>query len=409
MRLAAPAKVSHLVMLSGEAAADDERAHLALLCDTLDVPLPGHGVGQYFVDLGAFKLRWERHTEFAAWTFVREGAMAAATFDRPFADLPLGHVPGEWLSALPGEALVNLAVTVLPHEVAPPVEEQLEELFENPVGGGIAGGAARAWTDFRLHEGVGRILVHDHGLGLGRRGRLVQRLIEIETYRMLALLGLPLARATAPQVTAIDDRLADLTARLRDSTTAETQRGLLDEALGLGAEIERLANATKYRFSATRAYHELVERRIDELRECDADETPALQRIGSFLRRRLTPAVRTCESVRERLETASRHLARAANLLRTRIELEGAEQNRGVLAAMNRRGRLQLRLQQTVEGLSVAAISYYVVGLLGILFKAVPVALMPVDVATAQAVSVPLVVVLAWRLARRLRKRPGEP
>ncbi len=97
MRLNAPAKVSHLVMLSGEDAAPDERSHLALLCESFDVSVPDHAARQFFADFGTFKLRWERHTEFAAWTFVRESAIAAATFDQPFADLPLGHVPAEWL------------------------------------------------------------------------------------------------------------------------------------------------------------------------------------------------------------------------------------------------------------------------------------------------------------------------
>ncbi|MFP6756776.1 MAG: DUF3422 family protein [Alphaproteobacteria bacterium] len=114
MRLDAPAKVSHLVMLSGEDAAPDERSHLALLCESFDVSVPDHAARQFFADIGAFKLRWERHTEFAAWTFVRESAMAAATFDQPFADLPLGHVPGEWLATLPGHALVAIDISLMP-------------------------------------------------------------------------------------------------------------------------------------------------------------------------------------------------------------------------------------------------------------------------------------------------------
>jgi uncharacterized membrane-anchored protein len=405
MRLAAPAKVSHLVMLSGEDAAADERAHLALLCDSLDVAQPDHEARQYFADFGAFKLRWERHTEFASWTFVREGAVAAATFDRPFGDLPIRHVPGEWLSALPGEALVRVELALLPREVAPPRHDQIDGLFEHAVGGLVGDGTAQVWTDFRPYDGATHILVHDLALTHGRRGRLVQRLIEIETYRMLALLAFPLALAHAPEVTAIDRRLADLTQRLRRAEAADAQRALLDEALALGAEIERIANATSYRFSAARAYYELVERRIEELREQRVpNEEPGAQQLGQFVRRRLTPAMRTCESVRERLETASRHLSRTANLLRSRIELDLAEQNRAQLAVMNRRGRLQLRLQRTVEGLSVAAISYYVVGLFAVVYEALPAAARPVEAGVATGLSVPVVVLLAWHLIRRLRR-----
>ena len=173
----------------------------------------------------------------------------------------------------------------------------------------------------------------------------------------------------------------------------------------MGAEIERIAAATNYRFSAARAYHELAEQRIDDLRERSAhDQEPGMQPLGQFLRRRLRPAMRTCESLRDRLETASRHLARAANLLRSRIELDLAEQNRAQLAAMNRRSRLQLRLQRTVEGLSVAAISYYVVGLVGTILEAIPVRSLPVSVTVATGLSVPFVLLLAWILMRRIHR-----
>src|SRR3546814_8262212 len=86
--------------------------------------------------------------------------------------------------------------------------------------------------------------------------------------------------------------------------------------------------------------------------------------------RRLAPAMRTCESAAGRLETLASRVGRASNLLRTRVDIELEAQNRDVLMSMNRRARLQLRLQETVEGLSVVAISYYVVGLVGYAAKA---------------------------------------
>jgi uncharacterized membrane-anchored protein len=168
---------------------------LALLCERFDVSVPDHAARQFSADFGAFKLRWERHTEFAAWTFVRESAMAAATFDQPFADLPLGHVPAEWLATLPGHALVAINISLMPRELSSPTADLIEELFTDPVGGPVADGAASIWTDFRRHGGRNRILIHDVSLTRGRRGRLLQRLIEIESYRMFALLAFPLARA----------------------------------------------------------------------------------------------------------------------------------------------------------------------------------------------------------------------
>ena len=76
-----------------------------------------------------------------------------------------------------------------------------------------------------------------------------------------------------------------------------------------------------------------------------------------------------CESVDRRLAAAAERIDRASNLLRTRVEIEREAQNQLLLGAMNRRAKLQLRLQQTVEGLSVVAISYYAIAVLGYVFK----------------------------------------
>ncbi|MFZ4534143.1 MAG: DUF3422 family protein, partial [Alsobacter sp.] len=127
-----------------------------------------------------------------------------------------------------------------------------------------------------------------------------------------------------------------------------------------------------------------------------------------FLSRRMAPAMRTCTMLEERQHQLSEKLSRAANLLRTRVDVEIERQNRDVLSAMNERTRLQLRLQQTVEGLSVAAISYYVVGLAAYVFKGLSdVGLLPVDAGTATAAAVPLAILGVWAVVRRIR-RSGE-
>jgi uncharacterized membrane-anchored protein len=74
---------------------------------------------------------------------------------------------------------------------------------------------------------------------------------------------------------------------------------------------------------------------------------------------------------------------------------------------MDRRAKLQLRLQQTVEGLSVAAIVYYVAGLIGYLAKAARSAGARVDTDIAVGVSVPIVAALALWGMRRMRRRLG--
>src|SRR3546814_19661742 len=107
--------------------------------------------------------------------------------------------------------------------------------------------------------------------------------------------------------------------------------------------------------------------------------------------RRLAPAMRTCESTAGRLETLASRVGRASNLLRTRVDIQLEAQNRDVLVSMNRRARLQLRLQETVEGLSVVAIRYYTVELAAHAAKVDHAAARPVDTEVATATAIPRV------------------
>jgi uncharacterized membrane-anchored protein len=273
---------------------------------------------------------------------------------------------------------------------------------DTTAGSRIAGGGALAWTDFRLHEdGFGRILARDIRLTPRQAGRMMQRLYEIETYRMMALLALPVAREAAPAITRIGDELARLTQSLTGIAGLDDERRLLDRLVALSAEAERIAAATQYRFGAGRAYYALVRRRIEELRE---ERIEGLQTIAEFMDRRLAPAMRTCESVGERLEAISARLARVSALLRARVEVALEAQNRDLLASMDRRARLQLRLQQTVEGLSVAAITYYVVGLVAYAAKAAHGLGLRLDPELAAGAAVLPVAALAWWAIKRIRR-----
>lgn len=118
----------------------------------------------------------------------------------------------------------------------------------------------------------------------------------------------------------------------------------------------------------------------------------------------------TCRMVEERQGMLSRKLMRTAELLRTRIQFELEQQNRVVLSSMNRRASLQLRLQQTVEGLSVAAVSYYVVGLLKYLFEgaAKTGVLYGISPTLLTGLSVPLIIMLVWMVTRRIHHKFKE-
>jgi uncharacterized membrane-anchored protein len=216
------------------------------------------------------------------------------------------------------------------------------------VGSGIAGGAAVALTDLRVHgDGFSRFLILDRGMTPRQAGRMVQRLLELETYRMLALLALPVARGLAPHLDASERELARVTAALASNALAKDEPALLDRLTRLEAEIEDRQTSNHYRFSAATAYHELVQRRIEELRE---ERIHGLQTFHEFTERRLAPAMSTCRAVAARQESLSRHVARATQLLSTRVDVARERQNQAVLESMNRRAKMQLRLQQTVEG-----------------------------------------------------------
>jgi uncharacterized membrane-anchored protein len=269
------------------------------------------------------------------------------------------------------------------------------------VGGGVAGGGAMAVTDFRIHsDGFSRFLLQDRNLTPRQAGRTIQRLLEIEAYRMMALLALPVARALGEALTQSERELGGITELLANAQ-ADDETRLLDRLTRLEAEIESRYTKNLFRFSASAAYYGLVLRRIAELRE---QRLGGLQTIEEFLGRRLTPAMDTCQAVAARQESLSQRVARASQLLSTRVDISRQAQTQDLLASMNRRAEIQLRLQETVEGLSVAAVTYYVSALVGHLAQGLAEAGAPINPDMVEAVSIPLIAVLTWLGVGRLRK-----
>lgn len=263
-------------------------------------------------------------------------------------------------------------------------------------------------TDF-LPDGDGRtrILVIDRGLSPAEAGTLVQRLMEIETYRSLTLLGLPDAHRLAPDLQRIERNLQRLTEVMREPRDIQESRKMLDELSELTAGLEADAAATSYRFNASRAYHQIVIDRLVAL-----GERPVERYSGwhEFLGRRLGPARRTIETQEQRQADLSRKLARATQLLRTRVDVELEHQSRDLLHSMDRAARTQLHLQSTVEGLSVAAISYYVIGLLHHVAEAATEAhLTTLNPAVVGGISVPVVVAIVFFVVRGVRRRITSP
>lgn len=364
-KLTAPLAISHVVMLVDPKQREQSRVHLAALLREHHLPPPDAETTHLRIDLGQVRLRWELHTEFVTWTFslrVSEGVLHSRE-----PQTALDVIPLAWLAAFPGVCLCSLDLWVLVgtskelDTVAPGLMGE-----DTLVGAHVAGGHARVYTDFAIHaSGSSRMVLLAGELHPRRLGRLVQRLLEIETYRMAALLGLPAARQAASVLASAEGELASLAQAIR-CANRDAEPALLDRLTRLAGQVESQHAATHSRFSASSAYFELLDQRIAQIGEVPM---PGLQTIREFMDRRLTPARKTCEWATRRQDALSRRVSRMSNLLRTRVEIEQQQGIQALLAKMNVRQDLQLKLQSTVEGLSVAAITYYIVGLVSYLAK----------------------------------------
>jgi uncharacterized membrane-anchored protein len=268
-----------------------------------------------------------------------------------------------------------------------------------------AGGVAEVYTDFAIHaDGFSRMLLFVGDMTPRRLGRLVQRLLEIETYRMAALLGLPLARGASAVLATAERELAELAEAIRSANRNEEPQ-LLDRLTRLAGQVESQHAATHSRFSASMAYFELVDKRIDDIAET---RLPGMQTIQEFMDRRLSPARSTCEWATRRQDALSQRVSRISNLLRTRVEIVQEQSSQALLATMNQRQDMQLKLQTTVEGLSVAAITYYVVGLIAYLAKGAHSLGWPWSAESTSAWAVPLVALSVWWSLRKLHLKITE-
>lgn len=397
--ITAPARLSYLVLFSGSRpVATEWWTALAELARRYEAVPPIHGATHYSGNFGPFRLRWECHTEFSRILLLREGGG-----HEPFAEPASGLLPQDWLKSLPGELLYagNLAV-VGPDFPAGDIDEIAARHFNGniPVGARVGSGAGTALTDFRIHgDGYSRLLLRNENMRERQCGRIVQRLLEIETYRMMALLALPTARQLVGELSAHEGELAKLTSIMAKGESRDEQ-SLLDRLTRLQAAIESRYADSHYRFSAAAAYHALVERRISELRE---ERLPGVQNFREFMGRRLDPAMNTCRSVRGRQEALAVHVARASQLLSTRVDIARHGQNQAVLASMNRRVKLQLRLQRTVEGLSVVAITYYLVGLIAYAAGSLKGFGLDISKDVIVGISVPVVAFAVWYVLRRVQ------
>jgi uncharacterized membrane-anchored protein len=396
----APHAVSHISLVHSHRVPRPVPPSLVDWCVRHAVDPPAPGQSHFDADLGPLRLKWERHGEFDDYTVYSAGVDP----EDPFARNPADVVIADLLQSADGEMIAALRIAVV-HAGSTRIDEKsVARMLGSPnfVGAKISDGQASLFSSFRLDErGFGRFLLADAVTTPSQLGRAVQRIIEMEVYRMMAMLAFPEARRIGSELDRVEQRLSDLVARL-DVAPAAEEPEMLHEVTRLSALQEQLATSAAFRFGAARAYRSLVRQRGEELRET---RLQGLQTPTDFLVRRFEPAMATCDAVATRLESVSERIARASGLLRTRVEIERERQNQALLEAMNRRAKLQLHLQQTVEGLSVAAISYYATGLASYLFKAAARSGLPIEPDYATGIAVVPIAIGVWWAMRSIRVR----
>jgi uncharacterized membrane-anchored protein len=393
-----PVRASYVAVLIEAEDRDLELAHLVQLCERFAVAPPVKGATHFGAKIGQVQLKWERHSEFSGYTFFVPNRSP-----KPFSEPAVSFLPDGWLEHIPGKLVVAAHAKLVRANEELPTESELAEAFagNTPVGAEIGEGVGVAYTDFKIHnDGYSRFLIINRKLSPSQAGRMLQRLFEIEAYRMLSLLSLPIARAQAPQALAMERALAGVTDKI--AAGSDDDETLLNQLTKLAAQVESALAFSQFRFGASRAYYELVVTRIAELRE---RRLPGIQTIDEFMKRRLAPAVATSATVSQRLRDLSERGEQTGGLLSTRATITREKQNQALLASMERRARLQLRLQQTVEGLSIAAITYYIVGLVAYAFKAIQGMGVPIQPDVATGIAIPIVVLTVALVVRRVRRR----
>lgn len=406
-RIRLPALVVYVAVLNHGVSRDQEHDHLRRL--------PGHEALEAWRLAGNFVrlalpdavLKWERHSEFTRYTLVQP--LPAAPLGQSASPELTPHlmVPTGWLAGIPGRTIAAIELVMLTgdlHDAEAGLVRARDWLGERWVVASVLGNQHHSMvaTDFRLRDGgfERMLVIAQPDTTETRAGRISQRLVELETYRLMALRGLPVAKALAPELAAAERQLADITAQLEGKAASDAQ--LLDTLVALAARVERATAEHAYRFAATRAYDTLVGQRIAELRE---HPIPGTQTIGEFMQRRLSPAMATVAATAQRLTSLSERVARTSDLLRTRVDIATEQQNQQLLEKLTRGQELQLRLQSTVEGLSIAAISYYMVSLLLYGGKALKGAGVPINPEIAAGALIPLVLWAVWRTTRRIHAR----
>mgnify|MGYP001261033436 FL=1 len=402
-----PALVVYVAVISSDITLKQEYEHLRRLPgqDAITVDDLQHNFIR--LRLQGYTLRWERHTEFTSYLLVQHLPKTAQLGEVDPELLSSLLLPEGWLSAIPGKTFSAIKLVMVHGNLENPEEMLLSArnwFGDRTIVASLVGKNIRSLvvTDFMLRDtGFERMLViAPSNISVTRAGRIAQRLVEIETYRVMALRGLPVAKKLDSTLSKAEKQLASITDQLKNKVASEQE--LLDRLVSLAVHIERLTIEHMYRFTATRAYDKMITQRINELKE---QAIPGTQIIGEFMWRRLSPAIAKIKHTAQRMGTLSGRISYTSALLRTQVNILTEAQNQLLLEKLTRGQELQLQLQKTVEGLSIAAISYYIVSLILYLAKAGEVVGLLAHPELVTGVLIPVVLLVVWYITRYIHNK----
>ncbi len=402
-KIKGPVKISSLAFHHKKSALTEhsiqhEIAHITTLCHDYQHKGPDKNCRHFYLDFKDFELRWERHNEFSSYTFL-----VRTNNHKFFSEPAIDIVPKKWLKAIVGTVISALHIEVQDANGAHKNTAQIKPFFEHHrlLGSTLRQGNTSMWSAMHLHQdNFNRILLLSNKIHQCQSGRIIRTLLELEAYRNLILLAFPLAQHIGNEVNHIEIQLAELLNHSNDKACTEQQQ--LATLSTMAATLSQLIAKSRYRFDAAIAYYQIVESRFDELQE---EKIEGLQTVTAFIKRRLSPALRTIKATKYRLDDLAKRTDRASDFLRTKIDMVIEQQNQELLTSMNNRAQMQLNLQQTVEGLSVIVVTYYLLALTQFLLSAAKNWGIIIDVSQTIAQLMPLYLILVWLFSLRVKKK----
>lgn len=358
-------------------------------------------------NLGHYSLDFERHTEFISISFIQKSdaqlkGLSPEAYDPRGVSLPL-----DWAHGSPGQIFHAIWLEVGGEPPAGLTEQKMLQTMQARAvaANQFSDGAAEVYFAFDIDAGgFSRVALFNRSMVASRLGRAVQRIVELETYRLLALLGFATVKEYGSKLDSITKHVGEITNELTEQIKQPENHveDMLSKLSAQAADLENIYSNASYRMAATKAYDSIVENRLDGLR---VSRIEGFQGVKGFLNRRMLPAIDSCRAFSERLRRLSERISRAGDLLQTQTEMIIQRQNQDLLISMNSRAKTQLRLQQTVERLSIAAVTYYGVGLVGFLGMSLPLANWGIDLVALKAASIPIIAGCVWLAIRHVKKQ----